>query len=240
MESYLTLFVRLAVIAFIAIAVTFVITPTASKITSALTGNSAVESDDLPEPTPQPINHNLLLSIGIGVLLFVATASLLVYSRLRKFFRAIENTKRLGGRVTFTPSFSSQAFCWLHSKTTVDLSGVKISDDTITQLAALPRLEVLRVGSTDITDAKAEPISKCRYLRSLDISDTNLGDPTVQQISQLPNLETLIASDTLITDASIESLAELQELRKLECTGTSISEEGLKQLNSLRPGIHVK
>ena len=239
MESYLTIVVRLVVIAFVAILVSLAVAPTADKIVGSLAGNNAVQPSDSYEPATKPVDTPMLMGIAIGAFIFAVATILLVYYRLQKFHRAVEVATQAGGNVTFTPDFSSKAFCWLHSKTILDLSGTKLSNEIISQISSLPRLEVLRFGSTNIIDSGADLISKCKHLRSLDISETKLGDHAMLQISKLRNLVTLIASKTQISNNSIDLLASLKKLRKLECSDTGITTEGLKRLDKLMPEAHI-
>lgn len=239
MESYLTLLSRLVVIAFVAFVISAAVTPTAKRIGVALSGTTVSESEDISTIPTEPVGRLPVVPTLIGVSVFVVCTTGLWYFQTRKLRQAIDQIKSLSGRVNFVPEFPSLTFSWLHSKTTLDLSGSMLNDTNLPNVSALPKLESLRIASTEITDQAARTISKCRYLKSLDISDTELGDQSITWISKLPRLETLIASQTTITDNCIELLLDTSKLRKFECADTAISAQGLKQLDNLRPEMDI-
>ncbi|MBC8874458.1 MAG: hypothetical protein H8E44_33905 [Planctomycetes bacterium] len=104
---------------------------------------------------------------------------------------------------------------------TLDFSNMPVTDELLSTLRGLERLEVLVLSRTQITDAGLE------------------------RLDELPNLNTLDLSHTNVTDAGLEDLKAIQGLTSLDLRGTNVTDDGLehlktlKNLNSLRLSDHV-
>ena len=215
MESWFTFLARIVVIAFVAVVVSAVITPTATRLASSLSQSADEPAEVVTRQAERPVVNSTFLSAIIGVAVFgvcLAGSQLWQIQKFKKVEQAIET---LDGHISFSPDFSSAFLRHLYSKTTLDLSGTNLTDANFPDIFYLPRLRTLRISSTGVSDEVSSAIAKCRQLQSLDISDTNLSDHSVAWFSNLACLETLIATGSKITDDS-ELFSQFPKLKKLE------------------------
>jgi serine/threonine protein kinase/Leucine-rich repeat (LRR) protein len=145
----------------------------------------------------------------------------------------------------------------------IKLDGTGVSDDELTQLAAVPGLRELSLAHTRISDAGIERLLVLRQLASLNLSRTavtNAGlqtvarlteltelnlertavsDPGMARLTTLPKLERLFLSDTRVTDAGLEQLKHAKTLRTLTAHGTLLTEAGHSVLTSALPELDI-
>ena len=128
----------------------------------------------------------------------------------------------------------------MYSELTVDLSGSSVNDESFPVLVDLRRLRTLRVDNTDIADAVASEIGKCKMLRALDLSNTKIGDAALEQLVTLSFLKNLIINDTRVTNDSIPTILSIGSLVKLECKNTAISPVGVEEIQAQSPQLDVQ
>jgi hypothetical protein len=88
------------------------------------------------------------------------------------------------------------------------LGGMKfpppITDATLAELTALPRLTALYVHDKSVTDAGMEHLASMAQLEVIDVSHTSITDRGLQQLESLKELKVLCLAETQVTDAAIE------------------------------------
>ncbi|MCA9816026.1 MAG: protein kinase [Cyanobacteriota/Melainabacteria group bacterium] len=126
----------------------------------------------------------------------------------------------------------------------------------LTNLAALPRLEILRLSECNLDDDCIKELSKLKNLESLDIDynkavtdkgieslthskskiaslslkNLSITDDAIKTLSKLPALKELRLNNTAITDKSLKYLAD-SKIKALDIYGTKVSDIGLKYLS---------
>lgn len=146
----------------------------------------------------------------------------------------------------------------------------KITDDGLSSLSALTRLESLVLSGNLITDDGLLHLQPLDQLRELDLSLLALTEAGLMHLTPLKNLEvldllfsegfagpvvtdsgmeTLTGFESLrrlnlvgsrITDASLDDLAQIQSLQWLSLIDTQVSEEGIRQLEASLPECHIQ
>lgn len=121
---------------------------------------------------------------------------------------ALANTRVTGSGVSRLERLASLERLWLDS--------TKLGDDGVEMIArSFPRLEILFIGQTEVTDAG------------------------VAEIARLSNLAVLSLENTPVTDASVPILAGLGSLRRVNLRGTAVTPVGIETLSTQRPELRV-
>jgi hypothetical protein len=115
----------------------------------------------------------------------------------------------------------------------------------LAHLAALPRLESIRLGGCQIGNDAVEALSKIKTLKKLDLFHTfAVTDDGLVHLRQLPALQSIILGPQFtprITDAALAHLAEVKSLEEIRITETWLTWEGglrhLKALPTLKKAV---
>lgn len=142
----------------------------------------------------------------------------------------IKVVRQKGGGATVTglardPRSKSRVPQWLRllvgddyfsTVTWVRLTGPKIGDNQLRQLARLPGLRCLDLSGTRVTGEGLKQLTGLTQLEELDLSSTSVSDEALDHLSRLHNLLRLNLQDTRATTAGMKHLAALHRLRALE------------------------
>ena len=90
----------------------------------------------------------------------------------------------------------------------VDLSATKVTDRSVTTLAAARNLRMVRLAETGITDAAIETLVKLPALESINFYGTAVTDDGVMKLAALPNLKRLYLWQTKVSPETIQRLQE--------------------------------
>ncbi len=123
--------------------------------------------------------------------------------------------------------------------TSLELSLVPINESLV-ELARLPKLEYLDLTSTSTTDLGASHIGKLSNLAKLSISGGPLSDRGVMHLSALAKLTHLNLGWTQVTDAAIPELAKLSALEYLVLTDSNVSQAGVDLLSKRLPNTEIR
>lgn len=115
----------------------------------------------------------------------------------------------------------------------LNLSATHVTDEIVSSLKLLPKLEVIDLSANNITDAGVEKLAKTRIKR-LNLSKTMVGDDAMDSIASIPSLVYLNLTGTQVTDAGVKKLLALTELQELSLDETRVSDESLKGLAGLK------
>lgn len=115
----------------------------------------------------------------------------------------------------------------------LDLGG-KTTDDDLTQLLGLTKLEALSLTSTKVTDAGVERLRGLTGLRTLNLSYTKVTDVGVAHLTVMAGLQTLDLGGTQVTNAGLAHLRDMTGLQSLSIFRTEVTDEGLEHLKRLR------
>ncbi|MCY2993142.1 MAG: hypothetical protein NTY19_35450 [Planctomycetota bacterium] len=108
-----------------------------------------------------------------------------------------------------------------------------LSDAEAIHLRGLHQLSTLELSGLAITDAALEHIADCTTLQELYLDGTQITDQGLKVVQKLMNLEVLALQKTKITSAGLANLAGLKQLRVLNLSGCEITDEGLQHLAGL-------
>lgn len=138
-----------------------------------------------------------------------------------------------------------------------------IHDDDLREVALNPRLRVLKLGATDISDAGLAHLKDLRglqmlglrrtkvtgeglrylagmrELRSLALAETAVDDDSLKYLEGLDRLAELGLNATRVTDAGLQHLDGLPALAMLHLTDCEVTEQGLAALRKARPGLKI-
>jgi len=155
-----------------------------------------------------------------GLLLLAATAAA-AGELTPEQKQAVEEVKKLGGRVTLDTSGDAPV-C------TVWLAGSKsVRDDDLKKLAPLPKLHELNLYDTAVTDAGLKHLARLAQLRILYLNHTPVTDAGLVHLARLRGLHNLYLYGTLVSDAGLQHLAGLQ-LYNLGVPDQACTDLGLK------------
>ncbi len=105
-----------------------------------------------------------------------------------------------------------------------------ITTASIAHLAALPKLEHLRIRGHGIGDAAVESVLNLKRLKILNLPRADFTDSGLARLQELPELDLLRFGSLNVTDAGIESLRSFPSLKRLHLIDVPISDAGLAKL----------
>jgi serine/threonine protein kinase len=122
----------------------------------------------------------------------------------------------------------------------LNVSGSRLMDFQLRQIARLKDLRFLDIGNTMVTDEGLEPLSRCKDLTSLQLPYVSVGDTGIAYVATLSSLSSLNLEGTDITDAAVESLTSLDNLTRLNLKHTALTEEAVDQLRKRLPDCTIE
>jgi hypothetical protein len=114
-----------------------------------------------------------------------------------------------------------------------DFLETAITDDDLIEVAAHPKVRILKLGQTAITDAGLAHISSMTELVMLGLRRTRITDAGLVHVENLHKLRSLLIADTAITDAGLVHVEGLENLQELGLSYTAVTDAGLSHLHSL-------
>lgn len=114
----------------------------------------------------------------------------------------------------------------------VGLSGARVHDRLVQQLAALPGLRKLRAAGTPITLPTIQAIARRPALEEVDLAQTPVDDASAQVLLAMPAMRVLRLDQTAITDAALR-VTPSPALTELYLSKTKITDAGLAILDQL-------
>ncbi len=117
----------------------------------------------------------------------------------------------------------------------VDMANrVQVPEKLLKLLAEFPKLEVVDLRGSGVTDEGLVQLKGLKGLHKLYLGRTEISDAGLKHIAGLVGLESLILSETKVTDAGLKQLAGMKKLTNLEVSGTAVTDLGLKELRELK------
>lgn len=115
----------------------------------------------------------------------------------------------------------------------INLSGTRVTDAGLKQLATMTEITGLVLTDTQITDSGLVELGGLPKLMFLDLSGTRVGDQGIASLRECKDLPILWLG-TESTDASLRYLAEWKQgLNQLSLEGTQVTDEGLRLLQNV-------
>ena len=118
------------------------------------------------------------------------------------------------------------------------LGGTQITDAGLIHLLQLPRLRIIRLARTAVTDGGMNTLAKNEFLERVDLSSTQIGDFGLWELRALPRLRDLNLYRTPVTDQGLASFRRgdhrsAARIERLNIGRTAITDEGISKLASL-------
>jgi Leucine-rich repeat (LRR) protein len=114
--------------------------------------------------------------------------------------------------------------------TSLDIRDVDIGEDGLKEVAKVVQLENLSLSSTDgVSDETIGELAALPRLARLDVSGA-IGDAGLKSIAAIKSLQALNLSECQVTAAGIKELAKLEHLHELNLDSTATDDAGLKAL----------
>ena len=101
----------------------------------------------------------------------------------------------------------------------LNLTGSKITDNILGDLARMPSLVGLNLARTAITDAGFAELANAERLETLCFKKTAITDAGLACLVDLPNLRNIDMRHTTVTDAGIKTLRKMPQLQQVFLTG---------------------
>jgi hypothetical protein len=111
--------------------------------------------------------------------------------------------------------------------------GDGIGDQTAEAIAGFPRLRILNLSRSAITDRGLVALVECKTIEELYLGETEISDSGLSELTELPNLQVLDLWRCRLTDAAVENLSKLVKLRRLNLNFTNIKGDNLYKLAEL-------
>jgi Leucine-rich repeat (LRR) protein len=122
----------------------------------------------------------------------------------------------------------------------LDLSNTQTADESAGAFAGLPQLKVLHVFGTRITDNGLTELARLKKLEELKIG-YSISDVGVSALAGNTSLQVLsVWNSSRVTDKSVPSLSTLKSLRELDIGSTGISIKGRGELAKALPRCKIK
>ena len=115
----------------------------------------------------------------------------------------------------------------------LQIHGQRLDGALLSQLPAMPELELLFLYDTGIKRLTTEGLKKIRSVKGLYLSGTAADDVLVKHLSNLPALEVLSLRDTSISDASAMHLATFSKLQDLDVCRTALTDRSITSLSKM-------
>ena len=117
--------------------------------------------------------------------------------------------------------------------------GYGITEKGVADLARLPRLRVVFLTSTELSDAAIDHLAGLPALEELTVEGSHFTDQSLQSLAQAKRLRTLeLSSETpTITDAGLRHLEGLPNLERVSLSHATISPIARERLLKAIPGL---
>ena len=114
----------------------------------------------------------------------------------------------------------------------LDLWAAPVGDEVMPFVARIPRLKVLSLWGTRVTDAGLHALNPLGDLRSLTVP-RQIGDAAMPFLAEFDGLRELNLSGSRVTDAGLALLGGARSLRQLSLWDTRVTDAGLPHLREL-------
>ena len=97
----------------------------------------------------------------------------------------------------------------------------------------------LDLSGTRVTDAGLKELAGLKSLQSLNLWDTLVTDAGLKELGGLTSLQSLDLKSTRVTDAGLKELAGLKSLQRLYLYDTRVTDKGVAELRKALPGCNI-
>jgi sulfatase modifying factor 1 len=114
-----------------------------------------------------------------------------------------------------------------------------ITDHGLRHLAAMKRLQTLRLNQTGITGRGFSELKDLVDLKELSVKECQIDDEGLKAVAGLEGLEVLDVSANEVTDAGLQTLLGMPHLRRVIAIGTGVTHAGAEAFGRQRQGAEV-
>ena len=104
---------------------------------------------------------------------------------------------------------------------------LKLGDEDLAKLAALPGLQRLLLTQTQVSNDGLEKLKDFRALNLLSLEGTPITSAGLKHLKDVKTLRTLYLSGSKIDNKAMESLREAKSLKSLRLHRTAVAKDGL-------------
>lgn len=112
-------------------------------------------------------------------------------------------------------------------------------DPALVYLKQLPRLRMLDLSCTQITDEGLKYVKSCDGLEVLELNFTHITEKGLIQLKDLPKLQTLSLVFTSISGEGLENLKEFKQLRQLRLNRDTDYSQAIPKLLKTLPELKI-
>ena len=151
----------------------------------------------------------------------------------------MESVSEMKGLRVLTPGEDTRDKDLRHVQKLVQLQALylatmmEISDEGVSHLAGLTKLEFLSLNQTKVTDDGLKYLAELVELRSLDLGGTEVRGPGLVHLKNLRRLERLSLSNLDVSDEDLIALESMKRLISLSLGNTKITDRCLAGLSEL-------
>ncbi len=113
------------------------------------------------------------------------------------------------------------------------LSGTAVTDQAFEQISALPYLQRLWLGRTQVTDRALQSLVNCETLTHLAIEGTAISDAGLARIAPLPRLKFLSLGSPYISADGLSRLKQTNTLEELHLDRLPVNERALQAIENI-------
>jgi internalin A len=126
-----------------------------------------------------------------------------------------------------------------HPVVSAYLSGTKVTDADMKDLADLKQLQTLDLRNTSVTDTGLKDLAALTQLRELYLIGTNVTNAGLKEVATLKQLQKLYLVGAKVTDAGLKDLVNLKQLQELNLSDTMVTDAGRRELQKALPACQV-
>ena len=119
---------------------------------------------------------------------------------------------------------------YLQEVVELNLAASNVGDDDLKELVKLPKIKILSLNGTKVTDKGIERLEQLKNLVELDLSLTATDGSSLKKCKSLRKLS---LGGTKATDGSVKGVTGLN-LCELDLSYTDLSDQGVKELERMR------
>jgi hypothetical protein len=146
--------------------------------------------------------------------------------------QAVARVRELGGSVI---SRGGPEQVWY-----VSLWDCPAADGDLKLLPFLPRLKILRIDHTKVSDKGLACLRGLPRLENLSLFETGVSDAGMHHLRGIPRLAELGLGRTRVTDAGLEEIGRMASLRFLDLQGARVTFSGVVRLQKALPKTSIK
>jgi hypothetical protein len=130
---------------------------------------------------------------------------------------------------------------WMHADIVhVSLSNVQRGSKVLKYVERLDSVQDLALRGYEFTDEVITPLAGLQRLERVGFYDTSLTDGGLKTLSRLPRLRSIDLENAPVSDAGLAALVNLTHLEFLGVRGTNVTAAGRQWISERIPGLKIE